>query len=73
MLLAYEYRLCIKLGTADTAGKGMARGFQRTCTDIRDSSEKGPFGWHAVPPPFRLWVWADQIEEARAAIGLSVP
>lgn len=70
LLLAYEFRLCIKLGTAATAAEGIGRAFQRVCIDLRDLSQRGLHGWHDVPPPWRLWVWADDIDAARPALGL---
>ena len=70
VLLAYEFRMCIKLGTAETAERGMKSAFQRICIDLRDLTEKGLYGWHAVPPPYRLWVWKDEIEQARSDLGL---
>lgn len=70
LLLGYEYRLAIKLGTAKTAAKGMAAAFQRLCIDLRSMKSVGLFGWHAVPPPHRLWVWADDAAAASAALGI---
>lgn len=64
-LLAYEFRLCIKLGTASTAADGLRTAFQRICIDLRNLTEKGLYAWHDVPPPYRLWVWADDIKQAR--------
>jgi endonuclease YncB( thermonuclease family) len=106
LLLAYEFRACIKLseavGTARKAGENnrnfytvadldaarlalnadgwtitertaadlTSKAFQRICVDLRDVSEVGEFGFVDVPPPYRLWFWADDASEARAALGL---
>lgn len=70
-LLAYEYRACIKLGTADTAAEGIAAAFQRHCVDLQTLTNVGPFGFDQVPPPYRLWIWADDVAEATDALGLS--
>jgi endonuclease YncB( thermonuclease family) len=71
LLLAYEYRLCVKLGTASSAAKGIADAFQRECVDLRTLTKVGQFGFDAVPPPYRLWIWEDDVTEATAALGLS--
>jgi endonuclease YncB( thermonuclease family) len=71
VLLAYEYRMCIKLGTAGTATDGIAQAFQRVCVDLRKLKNVGLFGFADVPPPYRLWVWNDDIAEATSALGLT--
>lgn len=73
VLLAYEYRLCIKLGTATSASKGIKDAFQRVCVDLRTKKDLGLFGFAAVPPPYRMWVWQDQEAEAIVRLGLKVP
>lgn len=70
LLLAYEYRACIKLGAAKSAATGIRDAFQRVCVDLRDLKNKGVYGFHAVPPPYRLWVWQDDIAQAGADLGL---
>jgi len=70
VLLGYEYRMCIKLGTSDDAQLGIKEAFQRICVDLRNMKEVGLFGFHAVPPPYRLWVWEDDIVKARQDLGL---
>lgn len=70
LLLGYEYRLCIKLGTATTPAKGMASAFQRLCVDLRGPKSVGMFGWNAVPPPHRMWVWATDAATASQALGI---
>jgi endonuclease YncB( thermonuclease family) len=71
VLLGYEYRMCIKLATKPDATSGINAAFQRICIDLRDLTEVGLFGFSAVPPPYRLWVWADDIVQARVDLGLS--
>ena len=70
LLLAYEYRLCIKLGTAKDAKSGMQAAFQRHCVDLRNLSDVGKYGWAEVPPSQRLWYWHDDGDVARPALGL---
>lgn len=71
LLLAYEFRMCIKLGTATDQQSGISKAFQRICVDLRDMKEKGPFGFHDVPPCYRLWIWEDDIAQARQDIALT--
>ena len=70
LLVGYEYRACVKLGTAADADAGIAEAFQRVCVDLRNLRIVGRFDFHAVPPPYRLWVWQEQLAEAKAAMGL---
>jgi len=70
-LLAYEYRLCIKLGTAPTAVEGIRDAFQRVCVDLRTIHNVGRFEFGTVPPPYRLWVWGEDEAEATSLLGLS--
>jgi endonuclease YncB( thermonuclease family) len=70
LLLGYEYRMCIKLAQADDAAEGLAKAFERVCVDLRTLRIVGKHGFPAVPPSLRLWVWEDDLAEARAALGL---
>lgn len=70
LLLGYEYRLCVKLGIAPTADDGMESAFQRLCVDLRGPTSVGLFGWDAVPPPHRMWVWAKDRVRASEALGI---
>jgi endonuclease YncB( thermonuclease family) len=70
LLLGYEYRLCVKLGTAKSATAGMKDAFQRLCIDLRGPKSVGLFGWHSVPPPHRMWVWATDATLASQALGI---
>jgi endonuclease YncB( thermonuclease family) len=70
VLLAYEYRACVKLARARTAAEGMAVAFQRHCVDIRDRRLLGRFDYHTIEPCYRLWVWPDDLARARADLRL---
>lgn len=74
LLLAYEYRACVKLGVADLGdpAKAIADAYQRVCVDLRTLREVGLFGYHQVPPQHRLWIWQDDIERARRDLDLPV-
>lgn len=71
LLLAYEYRLCIKLAEAKTPAQGLARAFERSCVDLRSRKDVGPHGYWDVPPPYRLWYWLDEAKQARVDLGLA--
>lgn len=68
ILLAYEFRLCIKLHDADDQDGGIRSAFQRICIDVRTMKNVGQFGFVDVPPPYRLWVWNDDVNEAKIAL-----
>ena len=70
LLLGYEYRLAIKLGTEKPPAKAMADAFQRVCVDLRSGRSVGLFGWSKVPPPERLWFWVDDTAKATVDLGL---
>jgi endonuclease YncB( thermonuclease family) len=70
LLLGYEYRACIKLAQAGTAAEGIADAFQRSCVDLATLTIVGKFGFSAVPPSLRLWVWEADIARATADLGL---
>lgn len=70
LLLAYEYRMCIKLAEARSPAAGIRGAFQRHCVDLRNRRELGLFNYWDVPPAFRLWYWQDGAAAARAALGL---
>jgi endonuclease YncB( thermonuclease family) len=69
LLLGYEFRMCIKLGTASNAPGGIGSAFQRVCIDLRNLSNVGLFGFHSVPPCYRLWVWEKDIVQAQQDLG----
>jgi endonuclease YncB( thermonuclease family) len=70
-LVGYEYRACIKLGVAATAEEGIKQAFQRVCVDLRSLQIVGKFGYHAVPPPYRLWIWEEDLAEATTRLQLT--
>jgi len=70
LLVGYEYRMCIKLGTAKTATAGLASAFERSCVDVRTKKDLGPHGFHQIAPPYRLWYWLDDAAQARPDLGL---
>lgn len=71
VLLGYEYRMCIKLGTAKSAQDGIKSAFQRICLDLRNLEIVGKFGFHKIPPYYRLWIWEDDFQKAKVDLGLS--
>lgn len=71
LLLAYEFRMCIKLATAKTPKAGIDGAFQRSCVDLRTRKDLGRFGWAKVPPPYRMWYWLDDTAKARVDLGLA--
>lgn len=62
--------MCIKLAMAATAAEGISKAFERICVDLRTMKIVGKHGFPAVPPSVRLWVWDNQLAEARAALVL---
>jgi endonuclease YncB( thermonuclease family) len=70
LLLGYEYRMCIKLAGQDTGANLMAKAFQRICVDLRTCQELGELDFWRIDPPYRLWVWKEDIQAARVELGL---
>ena len=70
LLLAYEYRACIKLAEVENAPKGIEKAFQRVCVDLRSLKVVGLYGFYSVPPCYRMWVWTDDLEEATESLNL---
>jgi hypothetical protein len=72
LLLAYEYRACVKLGIKNLQdpAKAIAEAYERVCVDLRTMTEAGLYGYHAVPPQHRLWIWASDLEQARTDLPL---
>lgn len=73
LLLGYEYRACLRLGAAKMSdpADAIADAYQRVCVDLRSLTEVGPFGYHQVPPPQRLWIWITDLEQARKDLPLT--
>jgi hypothetical protein len=77
LLLGYEYRACIKLGDSDRPdrppvppARRVAEAFRRVCVDVRTREILGLYGYHRIDPPYRLWVWQDDLDEAREKLTL---
>ncbi|MGH8690041.1 MAG: thermonuclease family protein [Burkholderiales bacterium] len=70
LLLAYEFRMCVKLARAASAAEGISGAFQRTCVDLRSMKNVGPHGFPSVPPPYRLWIWNKDVAEATQKLAL---
>jgi endonuclease YncB( thermonuclease family) len=64
ILLAYEFRMCVKLARAKSQSLGIKKAFERTCVDLRDLSVVGKFEFVDVPPPYRMWIWNMDLKEA---------
>lgn len=76
LLLAYEYRMCVKLGGSPKepdAAALTAAAFRRHCVDLRDLTLRGRFDWADVPGWARLWVWPEDLAQARIDLGLRDP
>ena len=71
VLLGYEYRMCIKLSSADTSENGIKDAFQRICVDLRTLDIVGKYGFHDIPPCYRLWIWDKDIEQAKIDLQLN--
>jgi endonuclease YncB( thermonuclease family) len=69
-LLAYEFRMCIKLGTAKTQKAGMSQAFQRVCVDLRNLRIRGKYDFYKVTPCYRMWVWEEGLAQAKEDLGL---
>ncbi len=72
LLLGYEYRLAIKLGTVTPPRKAMETAFQRVCVDLRRLRSVGRYDWWNVAPPDRLWVWLTDVEQAATDLGVDL-
>ena len=72
VLLGCEYRICIKLSTADTSEDGIKDAFQRICVDLRTLDIVGKYGFHNVPSCYRLWIWEEDIEQAKIDLQLNL-
>jgi endonuclease YncB( thermonuclease family) len=72
LLLAYEYRACVKLGARDIGDPEAAvrDAYQRVCVDLDGLRTLGPFDYHEAPPSRRLWIWKDQFDQAAGDLGL---
>jgi endonuclease YncB( thermonuclease family) len=57
LLLPYEYRASVRLGTLEVTPQLLGQAFSRICVDLRTGTEVGPYGYHTVPPWARAWIW----------------
>ena len=71
VLLGYEYRMCIKLASADTSENGIKDAFQRICVDLQTLDIVGKYGFHDIPPCYRLWIWDKDIKQAKIDLQLN--
>lgn len=77
-LPAYEYRMCEKLYeiSKDLADGKILRSADRYawrsryCADMRTRLLYGPEGYTQVPPPYRLWLWPNDVQKAVGALNL---
>jgi len=77
-LPAYEYRAMEKLyrvtkkiveGADLRAGEAHSWR-SRYCADMRTRTLHGPEDYADIPPPYRLWIWPDDVAEAVARLNL---
>lgn len=59
LLLPYEYRACVRLGTIEDPLQALEQAFTRVCYDLRTGDNLGLYGYPRIPPWTRLWVWQD--------------
>ena len=71
LLLAYEYRMCIKLAAVDNPEEGVKAAFQRHCVDLANLKLVGKYDFYKVLPPHRLWIWEKDLEKAKGDLGLA--
>lgn len=75
----YEYRMCEKLHAIMTRlqhGEKLKISERlewrsRYCADMRDRSLYGPEDYMLVPPPYRLWFWPRDVQDAVGKLNLS--
>jgi endonuclease YncB( thermonuclease family) len=72
VLLGYEYRAAIKLGRKQLGdpADAIADAYQRLCVDLRDLRLVGKYDYFPVPPSQRLWIWEDDLDQARRDLDL---
>ena len=78
-LPGYEYRMVEKLYDITkkvAAGTSMSwpdrlAWRSRYAFDLRDRVLYGPEGYMNVPPPYRIWLWPDDVQEAIGALNLT--
>jgi endonuclease YncB( thermonuclease family) len=72
LLLGYEYRAAIKLGVKklEDPAAAIADAYQRLCVDLRHLRLVGKFNYFHVPPSQRLWIWEDDLAQAKLDLAL---
>ncbi len=74
----YEYRMCEKLYDitkkligGDSLSYAQQLGWRsRYCADMRDRKLLGPEEYMAIPKPYRLWIWPEDVQKSIAALNL---
>ncbi|MEV4296084.1 thermonuclease family protein [Microbispora rosea] len=74
LLLGYEYRALIKLGTRTLTSpeEVIAEAYQRVCVDLRTLTSVGVYGYYQVPPQHRLWIWEKDLTQAARDLPITV-
>ena len=74
----YEYRMCEKLYditkkliNGDSLSYAQQIGWRsRYCADMRDRKLLGPEEYMAIPEPYRLWIWPEDVQKSIATLNL---
>jgi len=77
-LPGYEYRMCEKLhAVTKKLIEGQSLSWpdrlawrSRYCMDMRDRTLHGPEDYMDVPPPYRIWIWPGDVQEAIGKLNL---
>ncbi len=77
-LPGYEYRMCERLyDITKEIANGASLSFpeqlkwrSRYCADMRDRRLLGPEDYHAIPEPYRIWIWPDDVQRAISMLNL---
>lgn len=78
-LTGYEYRMCEKLysitkkivGGTNLSYRDRLGWRSRYCLDMRDRVLFGPEDYMNVPPPYRIWIWPDDVQDAMGMLNLT--
>ena len=74
----YEYRMCEKLYDiikkqigGDSLSYAQQLGWRsRYCADMRNRNLLGPEEYMAIPEPYRLWIWPEDVQKSIATLNL---
>lgn len=77
-LYGYEYRMCEKLhNITQKLVSGQSISFpdqlkwrSRYCADMRSRELFGPENYMAIPEPYRIWIWPDDVQKAIGMLNL---